>query len=142
MPWYELLKALHIISIISWMAGILYLYRLFVYHAEETEAVVKSRFMIMEQKLLRVILLPAAVASLIFGVWMLVMNPALLHQEWMHAKLGLVGLLLFLTHYAGRLRKSLAAGTCRWTGKQLRLLNEAPTILMILIVLLVVLRPF
>src|SRR5438067_1133156 len=103
------------------MAGILYLYRLFVYHAEETEPVVKERFKVMEKKLARLILLPASLFSIVFGGWMLAVNPYLLTQGWMHAKLGLVILLMFLTHYAGRVRKSLASGNCRFDGKQLRL---------------------
>ena len=139
---YRFVLALHLISVISWMAGILYLYRLFVYHAEETEGLVKMRFIVMEKKLLRIITLPAAIASLAFGVAMLVMQPILLQQPWMHAKLGLVVLLLGMTHYAGKIRKQLEAGVSRRSGKFFRIANEVPTLLMIGIVLLVILRPF
>jgi len=139
---YRVVLSFHIISIISWMAGMLYLFRLFVYHAEETESLVKTRFIVMEKKLLRIITLPAAIASLVFGVAMLVMQPVLLQQPWMHAKLSLVVALLGMTHYAGKLRKQLELGTCDKSGKFFRVANEIPTLLMIGIVFLVILRPF
>jgi putative membrane protein len=124
------------------MAGILYLLRLFVYHAEETESLVKSRFEIMERRLLRYITVPAMIAALVFGVWMLYLNPPLLRQGWLHAKLTFVVLLMGVTLYSHRLRIQLAAGTCRKTSVFFRVLNEVPTLLMILIVILVIVRPF
>src|SRR3954463_270883 len=99
-PWYRLVLALHIISIISWMAGLLYLFRLFVYHAAEKEEVVKERFRMMEWRLYRIITMPAMVAAFVFGVTMLYLNPTLLRQPWMIAKLILVSLLIAVTHYA------------------------------------------
>lgn len=141
MAWYKWALALHIISVISWMAGILYLYRLFIYHVEETEAVVKSRFEIMEERLLRIITLPAAIASAVFGSFMLTLNPILLKAPWMHTKLLFIAGLFFMTHFAGRIRKQLAQGKCRLQSRTLRFLNEVPTLLMIGIVILVILRP-
>jgi putative membrane protein len=139
---YRFVLSLHIVFIICWMAGILYLYRLFVYHAEETETVVKERFKIMEKRLLRYITMPAMLASLVFGVVMLGMNPSLLHQPWMHAKLFFVVLLMGMTHYSGIQRKQLESGTSSKSGRFYRILNEIPTLLMLLIVLLVIMRPF
>ena len=139
---YLLIKSLHLISVISWMAGILYLYRLLVYHAEETEELVKSRFRVMEHRLYKYITFPAMVASFVFGILMLVMNPLLLHFGWMHAKLGCVILLAAATLYADFARRRLADGTWRHGSKVFRFLNEVPTLLMIAIVIFVIMRPF
>lgn len=142
MSWYRWALALHIVSIISWMAGILYLYRLFIYHVEETESVVKARFEIMEERLARIIMLPAAGASFVFGAFMLALNPYLLQQPWMHAKLLFVVGLLGMTHLAGRVRRQLAKGTCPYSSKTLRILNEVPTLFMFGIVIMVIIRPW
>jgi len=139
---YKYILSFHLVAVISWMAGILYLIRLFVYHANESEAIVKSRFVIMERRLYRIITMPAMGVSLLLGIIMLMMSPALLRQPWMHAKLFLVVLLMGVTHYAGRIRKKLEEGTLPQTEKFFRVLNEVPTVLMILIVLLVIVRPF
>jgi putative membrane protein len=124
------------------MAGILYLIRLFIYHRMETEAVVKSRFEVMEYRLYRYITFPAMVASFVFGLAMLGDNPTLLKMPWMHAKLTLVILLAAVTLYSSKIRKRLAAGEMPYTTKFFRILNEIPTLLMIFIVLLVILKPF
>lgn len=139
---YRALLAFHLVAVISWMAGILYLIRLLVYHAAETEAVVKSRFVVMEQRLYRVITVPAMMAAVGFGAWMIALNPSLLSEGWMHAKLGLVVLLVGITHYAKRAMRQLGAGQCEKSERFFRILNEVPTLLMIGIVFLVILRPF
>lgn len=139
---YKLFLAFHVIAIITWMAGILYLYRLFVYHAMETESVVKSRFVVMERKLYRFITLPSMWVAFALGVSMIALQPSLLSQAWLHAKLTLVVLLMVSTLAAGRIRVSLAQETCTISSKAFRFLNEFPTLLMIGIVLLVILRPF
>ncbi len=140
--WYRFILALHIISIISWMAGVLYFYRLFIYHAEETEQVVKERFQIMEARLYKIIINPAMIASLIFGIWMLTLQPILLSQGWLHAKIFLVVLLIGSTHFGKRFMRQLKEGNCTVSAKTFRYLNEIPTLLMIGIVFLVILRPF
>ena len=90
-PW---IKALHVISVIAWMAGMFYLPRLYVYHCETKPGSSESeRFKVMEYKLLRFIINPAMIASWVFGVWMLAMNPDLLHQHFMQVKLGLLVLM-------------------------------------------------
>lgn len=139
---YKLFLSLHIISIISWMAGMLYLFRLFVYHAEETAPIVKERLIIMQAKLYKIITLPAMIASYIFGIAMLSLKPELLSQGWLHAKLALVMAMSGLLGFAKQIHLSQALGTYSKSGKILRILNEAPTLLMIIIVFLVIFKPF
>jgi protoporphyrinogen IX oxidase len=129
-------------AIISWMAGILYLFRLFVYHSQETEPVVRSRFKIMEFRLYRYITAPAMVVAFVMGVTLLFLNPSLLSQGWMHGKLFLVGILIVITHYAGMLVKQFGKDEITRTHKFYRIMNEIPTLLMIGIVILVIMRPF
>ena len=142
MPIYRVLLSLHIISVISWMAGILYQFRLFVYHIEEQESVVKNRFAVMEARLSRVIVFPAMVATLAFGLAMLYLQPTLARETWMKLKLSFVVGLILLTHLSIFYRKALAAGVCTKSSRFFRVMNEVPTLLMILIVFLVILRPF
>ncbi len=135
-------KAFHVVSIISWMAGQLYLYRLYVYHAMETESVVRERFQLMERRLLNAITTPAAVTSLLSGGVMLYLQPDLLRQPWMHAKLLLV-LGMFAMHgLAVRYRKQLAKEPTATPHQTFRFLNEVPTLLMIGIVILVIVQPW
>ena len=141
-PLYRTLLALHLIAVISWMAGILYLFRLFVYHATEKEAVVRERFVMMESRLHRIIVHPAMGITLILGLLMLALNTELLTKPWMHGKLLLVAGMLFLTVFAGKIRRELAAGKARYSDRGFRILNEVPTLLMIGIVFLVILRPW
>ncbi len=140
---YDWLRAFHVIAVISWMAGMLYLPRLFVYHADAEKGSDKSEtFKLMERRLLRFIMTPAMLATWAFGLLLLLANPALLHEPWMHMKLSCV-LLMSGLHgfFAVRVKKfardenDRPAGFYRW-------LNEAPTVLMIIIVILVVARPF
>ena len=139
---YLWIKALHVISVIAWMAGILYFWRLLVNHAMETEAVVIDRFKGMERRLRRAIMNPAMVASLVFGLSMLALAPTLLKQPWMHVKLTLVALLLFNHWQAVRAEKKLGENPRAFTDKHLRIMNEVPTFLMIGIVIMVIVRPF
>ena len=130
-PW---LKALHVISVIAWMAGLLYLFRLFVYHGTETEPVVRDRLVAWERRLFVYIASPAMAATWIFGLTMTMVRPDLWHQPWFHAKFGLVLLMTIVHHVAIPLRKRLAASLPVPSDKQMRLLNEVPTLLMIGIV--------
>lgn len=139
---YLVFKSLHVVAVIAWMAGILYLYRLFVYHSAEAERVVKARFEIMEHRLYRYIMVPAAITALVFGVAMWVMLPSLLQQPWMHAKILFVLGMLHFTFFARRYMRQLKAGTCQTSTRTFRILNEVPTLLMIVIVFLVILKPF
>jgi putative membrane protein len=135
-------KSLHLISIISWMAGILYLFRLFVYHVEETEPIVKARLHTMQWRLYRYITLPAMVASLVFGIALLRIDTHLLAMPWLHAKLLFVGGLIGMTLFGSAQIEDLKQGTCTYSSRTFRMLNEVPTLLMIAIVFLVVLKPF
>lgn len=140
-PWF---KALHIISVIAWMAGLLYLPRLFVYHADAPVGSVQSEtFKIMEARLSRVIMLPAMIATLLFG-GMMVGNPDsdFVHQPWFHAKILLVVVLLGYHHALGCWRRAFARDRNRHPARFYRMINEIPTLAMIGIVILVVVRPF
>lgn len=140
---YLIIKALHIISVISWMAGMLYLPRLFVYHADAPKGGELSETLkIMERRLLRFIINPAMVASFVFGIWMLVLNPGLLSMGWVHAKITLVLLMAGVHGVLSKHRKRFAADANVKTAKYFRILNEVPTLLMIAIVVLAVLKPF
>jgi putative membrane protein len=135
-------KAVHVMAIISWMAGLLYLYRLFVYHAMETELVVQQRLQVMERRLLNGIATPAAVLSVATGLTMLWLVPGYLTQPWMHAKLTfVVGLLV--SHGLGmRYRKKLITDPGAVPHRTFRILNEVPTLLMVGIVIMIIVRPW
>ncbi|MCZ4352083.1 protoporphyrinogen oxidase HemJ [Roseovarius aestuarii] len=143
LDFYPWTKALHIVSVITWMAGLFYLPRLFVYHAE-TSKPGDSRdevFQTMEYKLLRVIMNPAMIATWLFGVT-LVLTPGVVDWSaiWPWTKMaGILGLTWF-HHWLGHRRKEFVKGTCQTTGRTFRLMNEMPTVLMIVIVFSVVLR--
>jgi putative membrane protein len=140
---YLWLKALHVIAMVAWMAGLLYLPRLFVYHVEHAaDPSVTKVLGVMERRLLRFIMNPAMIATLIFGVLMLVANPGLLEGGWMHAKLTLVAGLFAVHGMLARFRRQLAIGNCTKSTRYFRILNEVPTVLMIGIVILVVVQPF
>lgn len=143
LSYYQWLRALHIISIIAWMAGLLYLPRLLVYHAEATPASDKSEtFKVMERKLLKIIMNPASIAAWLFGGLMLWANPDLLHQPWMHVKLLSVVLLTGLHHVFAKWVKVFAVDQNTRSSKFYRWWNEAPTVLMIIIVIMAVAEPF
>jgi putative membrane protein len=137
------LKALHVISVIAWMAGMLYLPRLFVYHAQATPGSEASEtFKVMERRLLRAILNPAMAATFIFGIAMLVLEPALLRQPWLHAKLALVLLLAALHGKFSRWRRDFEQDRNTRPARTFKIVNELVTLAMIGIVILVIVRPF
>ena len=139
---YLWLKALHIIAVICWFAGLFYLPRLFVYHAMAEDDARRERFKVMERKLYRGIMGPSMVATLVFGLWMLYLNPGWLSQGWLHAKLTLVVLLIGYHHACGALLKRFARGENRRDHVFYRWLNEVPVLFLIAIVILVVVKPF
>jgi putative membrane protein len=139
---YLSIKALHILAIISWMAGMLYLPRLFVYHAEAPKGSSQaSTFVVMERKLMRAIMLPALLVTWITGLTLAV-QAGFLHAGWFHAKFALVIALSALHGYFAKLRKDLAEETNRHSSRFFRIVNEAPTVLMAGIVILAVFKPF
>jgi len=139
---YLWLKALHIIAIIAWMAGMLYLPRLFVYHCEAVPGSVQSEtFKVMERRLLRAIINPAMIASWVLGLW-LAWSGNFLSAPWLHGKLVLVLVMSGVHGMLARWTKDFAADRNRHTQKFFRIMNEVPTLLMIGIVILVVVKPF
>ena len=136
------IKALHVIAIISWMAGLLYLPRLFVYHAEATAGSASSEtFKVMERRLLRFIMTPAMVVAWLTGL-LLVWLGGYLADGWLHAKLALViGLTLSHVHL-GRLAAGFAVDKNEKSQKYFRIINELPTLIMVGIVILVIVKPF
>ena len=140
---YLWVKALHIISVIFWMAGMAYLPRLFVYHAEAEPGSEKSEtFKVMERRLLRGIINPAMIATFTFGGLMLWANPALLSQGWMHAKLFLIFVMSALHGFFARWRKDFDADRNRRPARFYRIVNEAPPVLVVFIVILAIVKPF
>ena len=139
---YESLKALHIVAVISWMAGLLYLPRLFVYHADTEKGSQQSEtFKVMERRLLRGIMNPAMILVWIFGL-ALAWQGTWWQAGWLHAKFALVLLLTVVHHLYSRWRKQFEADKNIRPASYYRWWNEVPTVLMIAIVFLVVLKPF
>jgi putative membrane protein len=142
---YLWLKALHIIAVISWMAGMLYLPRLFAYHVDAAAGSVQSEtFKVMERRLLKAIINPAMIATWLLGLWLiwLMGKDAFLQAGWLQAKLALVIAMSGLHGFLVRWVKDFAADRNRHTGKFFRIVNEIPTVLMIFIVLLATVKPF
>ncbi len=139
-PW---IKAFHIVSIVAWMAGLLYLPRLFVYHCDAPVGSTQSEtFKVMERRLLRGIMNPAMVAAIAFG-GLLLATPGVVdwHAGWMYAKLVLVAGLVWLHHAFARWRKAFAADQNRHTGRFYRVVNEIPAVLLVAIVIFIVVKP-
>ncbi len=139
---YEWLKAAHIIAVIAWMAGMLYLPRLFVYHADTEKGSVRSEtFKIMERRLLKAIINPAMIVTWVLGL-ILIWQGGWYTSGWLHAKVLLV-LILSGTHgFLSRVVKDFAADRNERPQKFYRMINEVPTVLMIGIVILVIVKPF
>ena len=144
MSGYLWIKALHVISVIAWMAGLLYLPRLFVYHAQkEPGSDASETFKIMERRLLRAIMNPAMIASFVFGgllLWDL--GADALGMGWLHAKLACVAGLVVMHGLMARWRREFAEDRNRHSERFYRAMNEVPTVLMIAIVILAVVKPF
>ena len=149
MLWHKTLQiilAFHIIFVVTWFAGLFYLPRLFVYHAEASEPVVRERLKVMEHKLM-IMTHIGGVLAVLFGLavtgWWMAHQPAyLLAGGWFHAKLALVVLLIGYHVWLWRLKNRFARDACDWSSRRLRWFNEIPSILLVLIVLLVVVKPF
>lgn len=143
---YAVWKALHIIFVVSWFAGLFYMVRLFIYHAEanmrpEAERkVLQEQFNLMQWRLWYIITTPAMIFTVVFGTLMLIANPSLLQLPWMHFKLGFVVVLLGYHFISQGLMNRLKRGTSRWTSGHLRLWNEVATLLLVAIVFLVELQ--
>lgn len=138
---YEIIKVLHISAVISWLAGLLYLPRIFVYHTQVAVGSESDKiFQTMERKLLRYIMNPSLILVLIFGFYLA--SEIGFEFHWLHAKLTLVGILIFYHHLLGRWRKNFEKGQNKHSEKFYRIINEVPAVLMIAIIALVILKPF
>jgi len=133
-------KALHIIFVVAWFAGLFYLPRLFVYHAMTEDAAGKERFKVMERKLYRGIMAPGAALTIVFGVWLWLGYG--FTGTWLHAKLVLVALLVAYHLYCGKLLADFARDRNTKSHVWYRWFNEVPTVLLFAAVILTVVKPF
>jgi putative membrane protein len=143
---YLWFKTLHIVGVVVWFAGLFYLVRLFIYHREAAELepplrqAFEAQYALMERRLANIITTPGMVVAVVCAVGLLSVNPAWLQQGWMHAKLAFVLALLAYHAFCYRLMGRLRQGQCQWSGRQLRALNELPTLLLVIVVMLVVFK--
>jgi putative membrane protein len=135
------LKAIHVVAMVTWFAGLFYLPRLFVYHADAADAIGISRFRIMERRLFAIMTIGAG-ATVAFGIAMLIAFPPYLAMGWLHVKLALVGLLIVYHVYCYKLMRDFARDRNARSARWYRLFNELPSVLLIGIVLLAVVKPF
>lgn len=137
--WY---KAFHLIGIVVWFAGLFYMVRLFVYHAEAqkqsepAQSILKKQYEIMEKRLYNIITTPGMIVTVVMAVGLITTKPDILKSGWLHIKFLFVALLLIYHFWCGRIMDKLAKGENNWTGQQFRAFNEAPTVLLLVIVLL------
>jgi putative membrane protein len=140
--YYDIIKALHILSVISWMVGLLYLPRLFVYHADAEIGTVRAEtFKVMERRLLKAIMTPAMIASFIFGVWTIALNHGLVFETWFQIKVVAVLAMAACHGKFSKMQRLLENDVKPLSSKTYRIWNEIPTVLMIIIVFMAVLKP-
>lgn len=139
---YLWIKALHIVAMVCWFAGLFYLPRLFVYHAMSEDTASKERFTVMQRKLYRGIMIPSMIATLVFGIWLITLIPGYMQQGWLHAKLTLVVLLIGYHHVCGAQVKRFARGEKGRSHVFYRWFNEIPVLILLAVVILVVVKPF
>jgi putative membrane protein len=143
-PFYPWIKAFHIISMVAWMAGMFYLPRLFVYHCDVARGSAESaRFKVMEYRLFKAIINPAMMATFLFGI-LLILTPGVIDWSWgwWHVKLAAVLLMGGFHGALSRWRRDFAQDRNRHTQRFYRIANEIPTLLLIVIVIMVIVRPF
>ncbi|MEQ8350134.1 MAG: protoporphyrinogen oxidase HemJ [Leptospiraceae bacterium] len=139
---YLWFKAIHLIFMVAWFAGMFYIWRLFVYHVETEHQSVRDQLAIMERKLYQIIMTPAMVITWVFGLAMVYLQwTAFAKAGWLHAKITLVLFLVFWHFLAGYYRKQLLAGR-NYPSRRFRLMNEVPTLVLIAVIILAVIRPF
>ena len=138
------IKAIHIVFVVTWFAGLFYIVRLFIYHVEAEDnpdkKILQNQFTIMESKLWNIITTPSMILTLITGIAMLIINPSYLQFGWMHIKISFVLVLLIYHILSGRMLRKLKKGTLKMTSGQLRLWNELATLLLVAIVFIVVMQ--
>ena len=141
------LKVIHLFGVIAWFAGLFYLPRLFVYHADAEDDVSRHRFAVMEQRLLNIIMLPAALIACVFGLAIALANPAAyFSQTWFLAKLLLVAILAGFHFWCWRVARtfagSAAAHSATHSSRTFRIMNELPTAILLFVLILAIVRPF
>ncbi len=139
---YLWFKAFHIITMVAWFAGMFYIFRLFVYHIQNWDDPREAKiFSIMERRLIYIIMYPAMVLTLVFGALMVTMAPSIMSQPWFQAKLaGVLGLMAY-HFFATSIHGKMLDGHRPLSERACRIINEVPTLLLILIVIMVVIRP-
>ena len=143
---YYWFKAFHLIGIVVWFAGLFYLVRLFVYHAEAfqkpepAQSILKQQYELMEKRLYNIITTPGMIVTVAMAIGLIYTEPHVLKSGWLHIKFVFVGLLLAYHFWCGRIMKRLEKGENSWSGQKFRALNEAPTLLLLVIVLLAVFK--
>ena len=135
-------KAFHIIFMVTWFAGLFYLPRLFVYHAQSSDTISLERFKVMERKLFWGITTPGGILTIIFGTWLISYMPAVISQGWFQAKLALVVLLVIYHLYCGKLVKDFKLDNNNKSHVWFRWFNEAPVIALMIIIILVEVQGF
>lgn len=141
--YYEWFKALHVIAVISWMAGMLYLPRLFVYHAGvKIGSEMDKTFQIMEKKLLRLIMNPAMIVTLVTGLINAQIYGFVALGIWFHVKMTTIIILAFCHMFFARVRKDFERGENKYSEKFYRIVNEVPTVCMVIAVVMVIVKPF
>jgi putative membrane protein len=141
--YYDWIKAFHLIFVISWMVGLLYLPRLFVYHSEVSQGSPEDKMLqVMERKLLKIIMNPAMVISIILGLWLAQIYGFKNLGGWFHIKITLVIIMIYFHHFLGKRRKDFVNGINKYSSKFYRIINEIPSISMIIIVVMVIVKPF
>ena len=139
---YLLFKSLHLVAVISWMAGLLYLPRIFVYHAEATHESQKSVFKTMEKRLYNYIMMPAMLLSWLFGIILIhVLGFSVFLELWMQIKIVLVSVLTFYHFLLGSYLQNFATNDNQKSSKFFRIINEVPTLILIVVVFVVVFKP-
>ena len=139
---YNILKSVHIFSVIAWMAGLLYLPRIFMYHADTNITKETSEtFKVMERRLLKAIMTPAMIASFIFGVWLIALNHGLLYETWFQIKFIAAFTMAGIHGKFSKMRRLLENDEKPLSSNSYRLWNEVPTVLMIIIVIMAVVKP-
>ena len=140
---YLWIKTIHILAIISWMVGLLYLPRLYVYHSTARKNSRQDHtFRLMEKRLLKRIMTPAMITAILAGLTLIALNPQLLTQTWLQIKIALVLTLIVIHGKFAAMRKNFINGTAKKSQNYYRIWNEVPTLLMVCIIILVIVRPF
>lgn len=146
MEYYNYIKSLHLIFVITWFAGLFYIPRLFIYHIEAQDKdstereILSNQFKIMTKRLWFIITWPSAILATLFAIILLILQPVWLQQDWMHVKLAFV-LLLFVYHFkCHQIFKQLQRNVFKWSSNQMRLFNEGSTLILFSVVFLVILK--